>query len=91
MGELKMVRYLTFHIRCCFTDVDGSKFGFTFAESQWCMADAPSTIVGNEVFVYTPEDCIDRAVRTFASGLTEWERNQAAKTLQIEARQVKDV
>jgi hypothetical protein len=54
------------------------------------MADAPSTVVGNEVVVYTPEECIERAVRTFFSGLTDRERNQPAKTLEIEARQAKE-
>jgi hypothetical protein len=84
------MKKLTFHIRCSFTCEDGSKFGFTFAESEWCVPDAPSKVVGDEVVVYTPQECIERAMRTFLSGLTERERKQAAKTLEIEARQVKE-
>jgi hypothetical protein len=85
------MRYLTFNIRCSFTCEDGSKFGFTFSEGRYCFADAPHTIVEGKVIVYTPEDCIERAVRTFISGLTEREREQAAKTLEIEARQVEEL
>jgi hypothetical protein len=40
--------------------------------------------------VYTPEELIERAVRTFFSGLTEREKKQAWKTLEIEARQAKE-
>ena len=52
------------------------------------MADAPSTVVDGRIVVYMPVECIDRAVGTFFSGLTEREREQAAKTLEIEARRV---
>lgn len=55
------------------------------------MPDTPYTVVGNEVVAYTPMECIERAVRTFFSGLTEREQEQAAKTLKIEARQVKEL
>ena len=83
------MKYLTFCIKCSFTDADGSIFSWVFEEGQYCFADAPSTLMDGEVVVYTPEECVDRAVRTFFSGLTDRERNRAAKTLEIEARQVK--
>jgi hypothetical protein len=57
----------------------------------YCMADAASTVVGGRVTVYTPEECIDRALRTFFSGLTAREREQAWKSLEIEARQAKEL
>jgi hypothetical protein len=81
------MKKLIFQIRCSFTSEDGSIFGFTFSESQWCMPDAPSVTVGNEIIVYAPTECIERAVRTFVSGLTDPERKMAAKSLQIDARQ----
>ena len=83
--------YLTFCVRCQFQCEDGSIFSWIFEEGHWCFADAPHTIVDGEVFVYTPEECIGRAVRTFFSGLTDWERKQAAKTLKIEARQIREL
>jgi hypothetical protein len=81
------MKYLTFCIRIQFRCSDGSKFGFTFEEGQWVMRDAPSTLVNNKVVVYTPRECLERALRVFFSGLTEAERNQAAKSLVIVARQ----
>ena len=81
------MRYLTFHIRCQFRCEDGSVFGFTFSEGCYCFVDAPHTIVDGGVIFYTPEECIERALRTFFSGLTERERKQAWRTLEIEARQ----
>jgi hypothetical protein len=65
-------------------------FGFTFLEYQWVTADAPSTLVNNKVVVYTPIECLERALRVFLSGLTEREQQLAAKKLEIEARQVKE-
>ncbi len=81
------MKYLTFHIRCQFRCEGGSVFGFTFSEGCYCMADTPSTVVEGRVVGYTPEECIERALRTFFSGLTIREREQATKTLEIEARQ----
>jgi hypothetical protein len=62
-------------------------FGFTFAESQWVMPDAEGTWTEHGWMVYTPQECIERALKTFYEGLTEQEREQARKTFRISARQ----
>jgi hypothetical protein len=82
------VKYLTFRIRDQLICEDGSRFSWTFSEDCYFMADAPHTIVDGQVVVYTPENLIERAVRTFFSGLTLHEQVQTWTTLEIEARQV---
>jgi hypothetical protein len=47
--------------------------------------------VEGRVVFYTPEECIERAVRTFFSGLTAREREQAWRSLEIEALQAKEL
>jgi hypothetical protein len=81
------MRYLTFYVRCQFRCDDGTTFSWIFEESAWVFVDAERTIVQGEVVYYTPEECIGRAVRTFFQGLTEPEREQAARNLEILANQ----
>jgi hypothetical protein len=81
------LRHLIFHVRVRFASDDGEVFSRTFEESEWVMADADHTTVNGQIVFYTPTACIERACRTFFSGLTAREQEQARKTLEIEARQ----
>jgi hypothetical protein len=81
------MRHLVFNVHCKFQCEDGSKFRWVFSEGSYVFADSPHTVLDGRNLYYTPESVIERVVRLFFSGLTERERKQACKTLEIEAWQ----
>ncbi len=84
------MRYLVFNVHCKFKGEDGSTFGWVFSEGSYVFADSPHTVLDGRTVYYTPKSVIERVVRLFFSGLTDHERKQACKTLEIEARQAKE-
>jgi hypothetical protein len=65
-------------------------FGWEFSEGSYVFADSPPTVFDGRNVYYTPGSVIERVIRLFFSGLTDRERNQAAKTFELEARQAKE-